>query len=164
MHLVEEQLQALHLHLRAGKAVEDDAVAVSRLEGAGARAGRSPRGPRPCCPASFIRRASGVSSRALITIGPQVRPRVFAMNRCSCPCPRRARRPRRMISLGKRRFSRPNSGLQILPDRAEDELGVLDLQVRDPTGGKVPETTGCSPHTELRSGVASAVGHALRAE
>jgi hypothetical protein len=60
-------------------------------------------------PASLIRRASGESSSALITMGPQVRPRVLAMKRVLVPLPAPGAPPRRMISLGKRRRSSPTS-------------------------------------------------------
>ena len=60
-------------------------------------------------PASFSAFASGESSSALMTIGAQVRPRVLAMNAVLVPLPAPGAPPRRMISLGKRRFSRPKS-------------------------------------------------------
>ncbi len=60
-------------------------------------------------PASFRRRASGVSRRELMTMGPQVRPRVLAMKRVFVPLPAPGAPPSRMISLGKRSRSSPNS-------------------------------------------------------
>ena len=82
-------------------------------------------------PASLSALASGESSSALMTIGPHVRLRALAMNAVLVPLPAPGAPPSRMISFGKRRFSRPNVGLEILPDGFEDQLGVLDLEIAE---------------------------------
>src|SRR6266436_4300474 len=60
-------------------------------------------------PTSLRALASGESSIALTTIGGYVRLRVFMMNAALAPLPEPGAPPRRMISFGKRRLSRPNS-------------------------------------------------------
>src|SRR5688572_9609183 len=60
-------------------------------------------------PESLSARASAESSNALITTGGQVNPRDFVMNPVLVPLPAPGAPPRRMISLGNRRFSRPKS-------------------------------------------------------
>jgi hypothetical protein len=108
VHLVHQELEALDLDLGAGKAVQDDAVAVFLRRRRWRRRSITSRSPT-MLPASFRRWASGESRRSLITIGPQVRPRVFAMKRVFVPLPAPGAPPRRMISFGKRRFSSPIS-------------------------------------------------------
>jgi hypothetical protein len=64
-------------------------------------------------------------------MGPQVRPRAFAMNVVFVPLPAPGAPPSRMISFGNRSLLAPVFGLEALPDRTKDHLGVLDLEVGD---------------------------------
>ena len=58
------------------------------------------------------------------------------MNAVLVPLPAPGAPPSRMISFGKRRFSRPDVGLEILPHGFENQVGVLDLEIgeRTPAG------------------------------
>src|ERR1035437_2325944 len=94
-------------------------------------------------PASFSRLASGESSRALMTIGAQVRPRVWVMNSVCVPLPAPGAPPSRMISLGKRRFSRPKSAsMSCQTDPKISWAPLISRSVNFPATGMGATATG----------------------
>ena len=71
-----------------------------------------------------------------MTMGGQVRPRVLVMNCVFVPLPAPGAPPRRMISLGNRRFSRPKSASR--SDQTEPKISwasLISRSVSFPAGG-----------------------------
>src|SRR5581483_1768159 len=85
-------------------------------------------------PASLVRLASGLSSSALTTTGSQVRSRALAMKDVFVPLPAPGAPPRRINSLGKRRFSRPKSASR--PCQIDSKISCASLISR--SGKRAP--------------------------
>ena len=81
-----------------------------------------------------------------MTMGAHVRPRALVMNAVLVPLPAPGRAAEKNDFLWESQILAAVVGLKILPDRLEDQLGVLDLEIGERTPGGVGARLGLHWH------------------